>query len=153
VSTTSVVIRAPAEAVYDVLIDPQSYPLWVVGASRVRGVEREWPAEGASFHHSVGAWPLLIDDSTTIVTARPPDLIELRARAWPLGEADVRLRLEQRGELTRVTLREIAVLGPGRTLWGRPVEALTRLRNSRSLARLKRLVEGRSRGVRGRTAA
>jgi hypothetical protein len=146
VSTTHIVVHAPAEAIFDLLIDPPCYPGWVVGARDVRDVDPAWPAEGTSFHHSVGVWPFVVKDSTTIVVARRPDLVELRARAWPLGEADVRIELEQRGDRTRVTIREIPVAGPGRGMWSRPVEALTTLRNRLSLSRLKRLVASRRAG-------
>lgn len=142
-STTHIVVRAPAEAVFDVLIDPFCYPRWVVGARAIRGVDRDWPREGSAFHHSVGLWPLRIRDSTTLVRARRPALVELRARAWPLGEADVRLDLEQRGHLSRVTIREVPVDGPGRAVWWAPVAVVTALRNRWSLARLKDVVESR----------
>ncbi|MGZ4150849.1 MAG: SRPBCC family protein [Actinomycetota bacterium] len=143
-STPQIVIRAPAEAVFDVLMDPRCYPRWVVGAHRIRDVDPDWPRDGSSFHHSVGVRPFLIDDSTTLVHAERPRLVELRARAWPLGEADVRLELEQRDGLTRVTMREVPVEGPGRAIWRAPVAAITTLRNRWSLKRLKRLVEERS---------
>jgi hypothetical protein len=143
VSTAHIVIRVPADAVFDVLTDPGCYPRWVVGARDVRGADPEWPRDGASFHHSVGVWPFQIHDSTTLVHAERPGLVVLRARAWPLGEADVRLDLEQRGRLTRVTIHETPAEGPGRAVWRGPVVALTTLRNRWSLARLKRLVEKR----------
>jgi hypothetical protein len=145
VSTAHIVVRAPAQAVFDVLIDPDCYPRWVVGAHTVRDVDAEWPEPGSAFHHSVGVWPFHIDDSTTLVHADRPRTVGLRARAWPLGEADVRLDLEQRGELTRVTIREEPAEGPGLVIWRAPVAALTTLRNKRSLGRLKGLVEERAR--------
>jgi polyketide cyclase/dehydrase/lipid transport protein len=146
VSTTQIVVRATADAVFDVLMDPNCYPRWVVGAHRIRDVDGSWPLAGSAFHHTVGVWPFRVDDSTTLVGSRRPNLVELRARAWPLGEADVRLDLEQRGDLTRVTMREHPVEGPG-TRFGRPVDAITTLRNRRSLARLKDLVQTRPRAA------
>ena len=35
-----------AKQVWDVLGDGWLYPLWVVGASRIRDVDDGWPAEG-----------------------------------------------------------------------------------------------------------
>jgi hypothetical protein len=90
-------------------------------------------------------WPIRIHDSTTVVRTRRPALVELRARAWPLGEADVRLDLEQRGGLTRVTMRETPAEGPGVAIWRAPTAAVTTLRNRASLRRLKDLVERRAR--------
>ncbi len=140
-SVTRIIVKAPADAVYDVLIDPQCYPRWVVGASQIRDVDAGWPSEGSSFHHSVGVWPVRIHDSTTLVHADRPRSVELRARAWPLGEADVRIELEQRGDLTRVTMREVAADGPGAAIWSAPTAAMTTVRNRLSLRRLKDLVE------------
>ncbi len=43
------------------------YPVWVVGASRMRDVEDGWPAPGTKLHHSFGIWPLVIDDTTEVL--------------------------------------------------------------------------------------
>jgi uncharacterized protein YndB with AHSA1/START domain len=148
-STTHIVIRAPADAVFDVLMDPYAYPRWVVGAHTIRAVDPDWPKDGTSFHHTVGVWPFRIRDSTTLVHAERPRLVMLRARAWPLGEADVRIELEQRDGLTRVTMYEEPVHGPGRAIWREPTQWITTLRNRWSLARLKNLVESRARRASG----
>jgi hypothetical protein len=47
---------SPGE-VWAVISDGWSYASWVVGASRIRAVSSDWPAEGARIHHSVGARP------------------------------------------------------------------------------------------------
>ncbi len=52
-----------------------------------------WPEVGSKLHHSVGAWPLLVDDNTEVIDATPHHSLTLRARAWPMGEASVHLRL------------------------------------------------------------
>ncbi len=64
-------INASVEDVFAVLTDSWSYASWVVGASRIRDVEAGWPEPGNSIHHSVGAWPLLIDDATTVDLYEP----------------------------------------------------------------------------------
>jgi hypothetical protein len=143
-STTRIVVHAPAEAVFDVLMRPMCYPRWVVGAREIRDVDPEWPTPGSSFHHTVGVGLVRTDDSTTLADAKRPDLVELRARAWPIGEADVRLELQQRGPLTRVTMHEAPARGPARAIWRTPAVALTSLRNRWSLRRLKGLVESGS---------
>ena len=56
-------LNCSPEEVFDVLNDGWSYPLWVVGASRIRDVDAGWPGPGSKLHHSFGVWPLLIDDS------------------------------------------------------------------------------------------
>ena len=37
-----------------------------MGASRIRDVETDWPAEGSRIHHYVGLWPGLINDNTAV---------------------------------------------------------------------------------------
>lgn len=130
--------------VWSVLADGWLYPLWVVGATRVRDVDADWPATGSQIHHSVGVWPAMIDDSTEVLEAEPEHLLRLRARAWPAGEADVVIRLTSVGHGSRVTIEEDAVSGPG-ALVPRPLRAATiKWRNGESLRRLKMVAEGRT---------
>src|SRR4029078_8750898 len=74
-------------AVWAVLADGWLYPVWVVGAARMREVDEHWPAVGARLHHSVGIWPLLIDDNTEVLESEPEQLLRLRTRGRPAGEA------------------------------------------------------------------
>ncbi len=43
-STNSRVVEATPEQVWSILADGWLYPLWVVGASRMRQVDDHWPA-------------------------------------------------------------------------------------------------------------
>ena len=45
-SAVSRVMKATPDQVWDVLADGWLYPLWVVGASRMREVDDHWPQEG-----------------------------------------------------------------------------------------------------------
>jgi uncharacterized protein YndB with AHSA1/START domain len=138
-------VNAPASAVWAVLSDGWLYPSWVVGASRMRAVDPAWPGVGAELHHSVGAWPLLIDDTTTVLASVPKRELVLRARGGPVGEADVRLTLTEHGEGCEVEMAEDAVSGPGKLIPA-PVRAATIApRNAESLLRLAYIAEGRSR--------
>jgi uncharacterized protein YndB with AHSA1/START domain len=137
-------IKATPEQVWDVLADGWLYPLWVVGASRMREVDDRWPAVGTQLHHSVGSWPLLVDDTTEVVDAVPGSLLRLRARARPTGVAEVTIRLEAVGPETDVVIEEDAVSGPGR-LVPRPLRTpLLTWRNVEALRRLAYVVERRS---------
>ena len=141
-------VAASCEQVWATLSDGWLYPAWVVGASRIRGVDPSWPAVGARLHHSVGLWPLLLDDNTEVREADPGRRLLLRARGWPMGEADVDLRLEpgaaQAGRC-RVVMTEKAVSGPG-ILGNNPVsDQLLAMRNRETLRRLAALAEGRAR--------
>lgn len=145
-SSNSRIIQASPEVVWEILADGWLYPLWVVGASRIRDVEARWPAEGSRIHHSVGAWPLLIDDNTEVVESNPGSLLRLRARAWPMGEAAVTLTISAAGAVTEVQIEEDAVSGPG-TLVPAPLRhAMLRWRNVETLRRLAYVAENRPAG-------
>ncbi len=136
-------ISAPPEKVFDVLSDPESYGYWVVGSKEIRDADRGWPAPGARFHHSVGYGPLTLGDDTVCERSERPNLIELRARARPLGTAIVRLDLRPEDRGTRVRMRE----DPGDALsafvFTPLMHLLVRRRNSESLRRLAALAERR----------
>ena len=140
-------IAATPDQVWEVLADGWLYPLWVVGATRMRDVDESWPAEGAALHHSAGVWPLVIDDETRVLDSKPGRSLRLRAKGWPAGEAEVVIELEAHGEKTRVAIHEKAVSGPG-ALMPQFIEApLMKIRNSETLNRLAHVVEGRIAGT------
>lgn len=137
-------LSCPPGAVFDVLADGWLYPVWVVGASRMREVEDAWPRPGSRLHHSFGTWPVLIDDSTSVEEWDPPRRAVLTARGWPMGEARVRLDVTPDGTGSIVRIREDAVSGPAS--WIRAViDPLLRWRNSETLRRLAFVAEGRAR--------
>jgi uncharacterized protein YndB with AHSA1/START domain len=136
-------VNAPAAAVWRILADGWLYPLWVVGATRMREVEDEWPAVGAKLHHSVGVWPLTVDDDTEVLAAEPGRRLTLRAGAWPGGEAEVTLEIDDRGTSCVVSIDEDLVAGPGK-LVPRPARSVVlRVRNRETLRRLAWLAERR----------
>lgn len=142
-TVTTRTIEASPDKVWDVLADGWLYPLWVVGATRMREVDDGWPAEGTKLHHSVGVWPLVIDDNTEVLDVQPGQSLRLRARGWPMGEAEVLITLTPEGSATRVELAEDAVEGPG-TLVPAPIRAaMIKWRNVEALDRLAHVAEGR----------
>ena len=143
-STNTRVLNASAQDVWDVLSDGWLYPLWVVGATRMRAVDDTWPLAGAELHHSVGVWPAALDDSTTVVASEPLHRLEMQARGWPFGEARVVLDLEPVSGGTRVRIQEDAVQGPGRFIPGVLRHPLIGWRNTETLRRLAYVVEGRT---------
>ena len=112
-STTSRQISATPEQVWSVLADGWLYPLFVVGASRMRDVDAGWPAVGTRLHHSVGTWPLLIDDTTEVLEVEEHRRLLLVARGWPAGQAHVEITLAPHDSGTEVTIVEQATAGPG----------------------------------------
>ena len=141
-------VHASPEAVWQVLSDGWLYPVWVVGATRMRDVDTDWPAPGSRLHHSAGVWPVVVNDETRIVSTEPQRRMQLRAKGWPLGEADVVIELEPVGDETVVRIREDAATGPGRLVPGVLRAPVLKWRNSETLRRLAFLCEGR---VEGRT--
>lgn len=141
-SKTSRLVRATPADVFAVLADGWLYPSWVVGASRVRGVDGSWPRPGSRIHHSVGVWPVLIDDDTEVEEFVDQRLLVLKARAWPAGEARVRISADPEGPHCRVTIEEDAVAGPGALIPAPARHGLLDMRNKETLARLAYLAEG-----------
>lgn len=143
-SVNSRTIHATPEKVWEVLSDGWLYPLWVVGATRMRDVEAAWPQVGAKLHHSVGVWPAVVDDNTEVLEAEPGRLFKLRARGWPMGEAQVTITLTPSGDETRVQIEEEAVSGPAALVPKPAMDLMIKVRNVESLRRLAFVAERRA---------
>jgi hypothetical protein len=134
-------VRAPVPDVFAILTNGWTYAAWVVGASRVRDVEEGWPQPGHSIHHSVGIWPLLLNDTTTVEQYEPLRFLQLRVRAWPTGEGHVEFVATDRDGDCHLLMREQAVKGPLAVLPHTVVDPLLRTRNHETLRRLALLAE------------
>ena len=145
-------VDAPPATVWEVLADGWLYPVWVVGATRLRDVEDAWPTRGSRIHHSVGVWPLALDDDTEVLEATPGVMLKLRARLWPVGEASVTIRMTASNTGTDVELEEDAVAGPVRLLPGPVRRLMFRVRNVETLRRLAYVAEGRRQPTRAGSA-
>ncbi|HWI30502.1 MAG TPA: SRPBCC family protein [Microbacterium sp.] len=133
---------APGD-VFRVLENGWLYPTWVVGASRMRDVDGSWPAPRARLHHSVGVWPVLIDDDTECLAWDPPRRMAMRARGWPIGEARVTIDVKPLGtDACLVRIQEEAVSGPARYVPAPILDAALHWRNTETLHRLAYLAEG-----------
>lgn len=132
--------------VWAALADAATYGDWVVGSKRIRAADPAWPAPGSRFHHTVGVGPLSVNDHTESLEADPPSLLRLRAKARPLGTAQVTLELTPSagGSFVRMTehpdgLSSVLGINP-------LVHLLTMVRNAESLRRLEKIAEGRRAG-------
>ena len=134
----------PPERVFEVLADGWLYPSWVVGASRIRAVDAAWPAPGSGIHHSVGVWPALLDDTTSVLEWDAPHHALFAARGWPIGAAHVAIDVRERAGESRclVRLTEHAVAGPARFIPTPIANAALHLRNTETLRRLGFLAAG-----------
>lgn len=140
-SRTTRFMRCTPDDVFEVLADGWSFASWVVGAARIREVDDAWPQPGSRIHHSVGLWPMLIDDTTSVLNIDRPNTIELKVRAWPTGEGRVRIECTVEEGGTRVVMTEDATDGPAK-LVPRPVrDPMLDARNTESLKRLGFLAE------------
>ena len=136
-------VEAPPSAVWEALSDGWLYPVWVVGAARMREVDDDWPGPGAQLHHSVGIWPALIDDQTTVLESIPEQLLRLEAQGWPAGEAEVAIRLQPSGSGTEVEIEEDLTAGPGRLMPSLIRQPILKWRNTETLRRLCYIAERR----------
>jgi hypothetical protein len=133
--------------VFAVLADGWSYAGWVVGNSHVRELDPGWPAVGTRIHHSAGAWPLQMEDTTTVVSVQSGRLLELDAHLWRFGAATIRFTLTPIGDggETHVVMAEQAVRGPVAMIPVSVQEVFLRPRNEETVARLADLAVGRAR--------
>jgi uncharacterized protein YndB with AHSA1/START domain len=143
-SVNSRTIRTTPARVWDVLSDGWLYPLWVVGATRMRDVDSTWPQVGAKVHHSAGVWPVVVDDNTEVLEAEPGRFLKLRARGWPMGEAEVAITLAASGADTLVEIAEEAVSGPALLVPKPATDLMIKVRNVESLRRLAFVAERRA---------
>ena len=142
-SVTETFLDAPPEAVFDVLADPEAYGDWVVGASRTRGSEGDWPEPGSTFDHVQGAFGLGLRDSTSVVASERARTLVLEARFRPFAVNKVELRLFPSGRGTKLVMVEYPIGGPAARLHNPLADVALKLRNTESLRRLRRLVERR----------
>ena len=128
-------VAASRRQVLDVIADGWTYSQWVVGNSRMRAVDPNWPAQGSTIRHSIGVWPLVIDDETIVEECVPQEKLVLHAKGQ-LGAARVILRLSDIPEGCRVTMEEYPITGVGALMpsklgdlaaWPRNRETLWRL--------------------------
>jgi uncharacterized protein YndB with AHSA1/START domain len=144
VTEVSRVIDVPPEAVFAVLADGWSYAGWVVGSSHIRDVDHDWPAVGTRIHHSVGPWPLHIQDVSVVTAVEPGLSLSLEAQGWPLGAAAIGLTLVPHGDgKTEVRMTEHIVKGPGKVLPAAVQALIIKPRNTEALARLADIATGR----------
>lgn len=136
-------IAAPRSRVWEVLADGWTYSQWVVGNSRMRAVDADWPAPGTRILHSIGLWPAVIDDETVVLSCIPQQELVLLAKLGPAGAARIALRLSDIDGGCRVEMAEVAVEGPMKFVPDRVQLTGFWPRNRESTWRLANLAEHR----------
>jgi hypothetical protein len=132
------------EQVFSVLADPWVYPTWVVGASRLRAADSRYPAVGSRLHHSVGVWPLVLNDETRIDEWDPPRRMVLEAKTRPFGTERVIVEARPRGGGCVVRMEEFPSSGPVALIPEPIADAILHVRNHESLRRLEWVARGRA---------
>jgi uncharacterized protein YndB with AHSA1/START domain len=106
VSYTSRQITASPEQAFAVLVDPTTYPRWLIGATAIRDVDETWPSRGSAFHHVVGWGRIRIADSTEVLDIEYGALLRLNVRARPWISAIATFRMFGGDDSCVVTLEE-----------------------------------------------
>jgi hypothetical protein len=145
---SSLVVRRETTAsrarVWDVIADGWTYSQWVVGNSRMRAVDEHWPQVGATIRHSIGIWPLVLDDVTVVQDCDPLQQLVLLAKGRPFGKARITLRLfDVDGGGCRIEMSEVPVGIPMGWVPDRVALAAAVPRNRECTWRLASLAERR----------
>ena len=135
---------ATRQQVWAHLADGWTYSQWVVGNSRMRAVDAKWPAPGTAIHHSVGIWPLLLNDETVVDGCDPERELVLIAKGRPFGAARITLRLFDIDGGCRIEMSEVPINPPLKWLPTRASLAAAWPRNRECTRRLVALAEGRT---------
>lgn len=141
--TSREVAASPTEA-FAVLIDPETYPHWLVGATAIRDVDDTWPQAGSKFHHRVGFGPLQVADDTEVLDIDEGEMLRLKVRARPLISAVATFRVIGSDGHCVITLEEEPAAGTIGNLVRPVMDPATHVRNHRSLRRLAQIIEQRS---------
>ncbi|HZN84343.1 MAG TPA: SRPBCC family protein [Mycobacterium sp.] len=134
---------ATRQQVWDVLANGWNYSQWVVGNTRMRAVDPRWPAPGSTIHHTIGVWPVVLNDETEVESSTPLEELVLLAKGRPFGGARIVLRLFDTQTGCRIEMAEVPVGGPLNLLPRRLALAAAYPRNRECLARLAALAERR----------
>ena len=86
-------VAVPRRQAWDVMADGWTYSQWAVGNSRMRAVDPHWPEPGSAIHHSIGVWPVVIDDGTVSQECVFERRLVLLAKRGPFGAARITLTL------------------------------------------------------------
>jgi hypothetical protein len=136
---------ATPEQVWAVMADGWTYSQWVVGNGRMRAVDADWPAPGSKIHHTIGIWPLSINDETEVEACIPGKELVLRAKVRPFGGARITLRLSASPTGCRIEMSEVPVGAPLTLLPRRLALAAVWPRNRECTWRLAAHAERRTR--------
>ncbi|MDV3129071.1 SRPBCC family protein [Mycobacterium sp. 21AC1] len=135
---------ATRQQLWNVIADGWTYSQWVVGNTRMRAVDPNWPAPGSVIHHTIGIWPVVLNDETEVESCTPREELVLRAKGRPFGGARITLRLHDTESGSRIEMAEVPIGGPLNWVPRRLGLLLAYPRNRECTQRLVSLAEHRS---------
>src|SRR5262249_61859945 len=94
------------------MADGWTYSQWVVGNSRMRAVDPNWPAPGSTIRHSIGVWPAVIDDETIAGSSVPLEKLVLLAKTGSAGVARGAFRVSDIRKRCRGGMEGVGGRGP-----------------------------------------
>jgi uncharacterized protein YndB with AHSA1/START domain len=132
---------APAD-VFAVLVEPRTYPDWLIGAAKIRDVDENFPSPGSKFHHVVGVRPVAIPDHSEVLDVEPNRSLTLLVKARPLfaGVVVFRITGDDDGEGCILTCEEAPTFPVMKDLLRPVIDPLIHVRNQRSLRSMDTLV-------------
>lgn len=130
------------EDVFTALADPWVFPTWVVGASRMRGADGHFPDPGSRLHHSIGIWPLVLNDETSVEVWDPPHRFQIEAKTRPVGTERVVIEVQPRGSGCVVRMEEEAITGIAARIPKAIADPILWVRNREALRRLEWVARG-----------
>lgn len=134
-------IKASPRSVWAVLEDGTRYADWVVGTASSEPVRGHWPQLGSAIGYEVHLGPFSLTNETVVRRCVPGEVLELEAKAGPLGTARIAIEVHTWGDHTLVKVDEHPLRGAGGRLHNVAVEGLLQLRHRAMLARLADLCE------------
>ncbi|MFI8092213.1 SRPBCC family protein [Streptomyces sp. NPDC086080] len=143
-------VKASPHAVWAVLEDGTRYADWVVGTSSSEPVRGHWPRVGSAIGYEVRLGPVGLRNETVVRRCEPGEVLELEAKAGPLGTARIAIEVRPWGDHCLVKVDEHPLRGAGGTLHNVAVEALIQIRHRAMLARLASLCEAEAAEEEGR---
>lgn len=135
---------ATRKEVWDIISNGWTYSQWVVGNTRMRAVDPRWPAPGSVIHHTIGVWPVVLNDETVVESCTPERELVLHAKGRPFGAAQIVLRLSDTATGSRIEMAEVPVGGPLNWVPRRLALLLAYPRNRQCTERLVSLAERRT---------
>jgi hypothetical protein len=117
----------------------------VLGASRMRGADGHFPDPGSRLHHSIGVWPLVLNDETSVEVWDPPRRFQIEAKTRPVGTERVVIEVQPRGTGCVVRMEEEAISGIAARIPRAIADPILWVRNREALRRLEWVARGISR--------